>query len=90
MAHDPRRLRRYNSVTMDGNVQIHWYNYATNASLAEILAPGYFNASRDYLTKDSIIDVVCDVGGFPARVVLRLTAVALPAPNVTVATDPGN
>ncbi|WFS02212.1 hypothetical protein [Rhizobium tumorigenes] len=88
MAHDKLRLRRYNSVTLSSNRQIHFFNYATDNTAAEMLTAGYFNASRAALTVGSMIDAVIDVDGTMDNVRCRVTAVpADGTSNVTVVYD---
>lgn len=88
MAHDPRRLRRYNSITLSGNRLIHFFNYATDNTAAETITAGYFNLSRNALTVGSIIDAVIDVDGTMDNIRCRVTAVPTDGvSNVTVAYD---
>ncbi|MCZ4073546.1 MULTISPECIES: hypothetical protein [unclassified Agrobacterium] len=88
MAHRPRDLRRRTTISIPGQRQIMFFDYATVHTLAEVQAAGFFNDSRDNLTVGSIIDCVADINGTTARVVLRTTAVP-PTGNVTVAVDGG-
>jgi hypothetical protein len=83
MAHQPTQLRRSNSITLTGNVKVHFFDYATNHTKAEMIAAGYFNDSRAALTVSSIIDAVADVDGTPAYVKMRVTAVPSTG-NITV------
>ncbi|WP_377299627.1 hypothetical protein [Rhizobium sp. SGZ-381] len=83
MAHQPTQLRRSNSITLTGNVKVHFFDYATNHTKAETIAAGYFNDSRAALSVSSIIDAVIDVDGTPAYVKMRVTAVPASG-NVTV------
>jgi hypothetical protein len=86
MAHEPRQLRRYNSITLSGNRTIHFCNYATDHTAAEVVTAGYFNDSRAALTVGSIIDAVIDVDGTKDNIRVRVTA-APASGNVTVAYD---
>lgn len=88
MAHDVRRLRRYNSITLSGNRMIHFFNYATDNTAAETVAAGYFNDSRAALTVGSVIDAVIDVDGTPDNIRIRVATVPASG-NVTVAYDGG-
>lgn len=88
MAHRVRDLRRRTTISIPGQRQIMFFDYATVHTEAEVTAAGFFNASRDDLTKDSIVDAVVDINGTPHRVVLRFTAVPASA-DVTVAIDGG-
>lgn len=88
MAHRVRDLRRRTTISIPGQRQIMFFDYATVHTLAEVQAAGFFNASRDNLTKDSIIDCVADINGTPARVVLRLATVPATG-NVTTVVDGG-
>ena len=83
MAHMPRQLRRYNSITLSSNRKIHFFSYATDHTKAEALTAGYFNDSRASLSPHSIIDAVVDVDGTPEFV--RIKVATVPASgNVTV------
>lgn len=83
MAHLPRQLRRYNSITLSGNRKIHSFDYASDHTKAEVLTAGYFNASREALSAHSIINAVVDVDGAPEYV--RIKVATVPASgNVTV------
>jgi hypothetical protein len=83
MAHVPAQLRRSNSLTLAGNVKVHFFNYATNHTKAEVVTAGYFNDSRPALTKSSVIDAVVDVDGTPEYV--RILVATVPATgNITV------
>lgn len=83
MAHQPRQLRRSNSITLSGGRMIHFFDYATDHTLAETIAAGYFNDSRAALTAHSIINAVVDVDGTPAYA--RIKVATVPASgNVTV------
>jgi hypothetical protein len=83
MAHQPTQLRRSNSITLTGNVKVHFFNYATNHTKAEAIAAGYFNDSRAALSVSSIIDAVVDVDGTSEYV--RIKVATVPASgNVTV------
>lgn len=88
MAHRVRDLRRRSTISIPGQRQISFFDYATVHTEAEVLTAGFFNASRMDLTQDSIVDAVVDLGGTPHRVVLRFTAVPSTG-NVTVAIDGG-
>jgi len=85
--HQVRDLRRRTTVSPAGQRQIMFFDYATVATLAEVTAAGFFNASRDNLTVGSMIDAVVDINGTVAHAMLRVTAVPSTG-NVTVAQDP--
>lgn len=84
MAHQPRQLRRYNSIVLSGNRKIHFFNYASDHTRAEIVTAGYFNESRSALSVGSVIDLAIDVDGAISSGRLRVTAVPASG-NVTVA-----
>lgn len=86
MAHDTRRLRRYNSITLSGNRLVHAFTYATDNTKAELLTDGYFNDSRMALTVGSRIEALCDADGTPNWVDVRVATVPATG-NVTVALD---
>lgn len=88
MAHRVRDLRRRTTISITGQRQIMFFDYATVHTLAEVQAAGFFNDSRDNLTVSSIIDCVADINGTPARVVLRMVTVPASG-NITVAVDGG-
>lgn len=88
MAHRPRDLRRRTTISIPGQRQIMFFDYATVHTLAEVQTAGFFNESRDNITKDSIVDAVCDINGTPARIVLRFATVPASG-NVTVVVDGG-
>ncbi|MCJ9697386.1 hypothetical protein MOV76_38225 [Rhizobium sp. PRIMUS64] len=88
MAHQPRNLRRRSTISIPGQRQIMFFDYATTHTEAEVTTAGFFDTSRDNLTKDSIVDAVVDINGTPHRVVLRFTAVPTSG-SVTVAIDGG-
>ena len=85
MAHQPRQLRRSNSITLSGGRMIHFCEYATDHTKAEMLTAGYFNDSRAALTKSSIINAVVDVDGTPEYV--RVLLATVPASGNVTATD---
>lgn len=86
MAHDTRRLRRYNSITLSGNRLVHLFSYATDNTKAELLTDGYFNDSRMALTVGSKIEACVDVDGTPNWIDVKVTA-APASGNVTTALD---
>jgi hypothetical protein len=81
-------MRRRSTISIPGQRQIMFFDYATFHTLTEVQVAGFFNDSRDNLTKDSIVDAVVDINGTPARVVLRFATVPATG-NVTVAVDGG-
>lgn len=88
MAHRPRDLRRRTTISIPGQRQIMFFDYATVDTAAEVQAAGFFNNSRDNITKDSIVDAVVDINGTPARIVLRFATVPATG-DVTVVVDGG-
>lgn len=89
MAHRVRDLRRRTTISITGQRQIMFFDYATVHTLAEVQAAGFFNASRDNLTVGSIIDCVADINGTTARVVLRIATIPAAPGNITVVVDGG-
>lgn len=89
MAHLPRQLRRSNSITLSGNRKIHFFDYASDHTKAEILTAGYFNDSRAALSPHSIINAVADVDGTPEYVRIKVATVPSSG-NVTVADVTGD
>ncbi len=87
--HQVKDLRRRTTISPVGQRQIMFFDYATVATEAEVTASGFFNLSRDNLTKDSIIDAVVDMNGTPHRVVLRIATLPAAPTDVTVAIDGG-
>lgn len=89
MAHVPRQLRRSNSITLSGNRKVHFFDYSTDHTKAEVLTAGYFNGSRASLSAHSIINAVVDLDGTPEYV--RIKVATVPASgNVTVADVTGD
>ncbi|MGV0912433.1 hypothetical protein [Martelella sp. FOR1707] len=58
--------------------------YATDDTVAEVTAAGYFNPSRADLSVNTLIVADCDLDGTPALAMLRVTAVPATG-NVTTA-----
>lgn len=85
MVHQPRQLRRSSTITLAGNVMVHFFDYATNHTKAEMLTAGYFNESRAALSKSSIINAVADVDGTPEYV--RVLLATVPATGNVTTTD---
>lgn len=83
MAHVPTQLRRSNSITLSGNRKVHTFDYATDHTKAEMLAAGYFNASRAALSVSSIINAVADVDGTSEYVRVKVATVPSSG-NITV------
>lgn len=88
MAHDPRALQRLSTVLLAAGVKVHKFFYASNHTLAEITTDGFFNTSRDSLSKSSIIDCVADVDGTPNFVTLKVTTWSATADIVTAIDTP--
>lgn len=88
--YNPRNLHRRTCVSIPGQRQIMFFDYATVATAAEVTAAGWFNGSRNQLTSGSIIDAVVDINGAIARLVLRVvTWSADPTVAITTAVDSG-
>ncbi|GCA49300.1 hypothetical protein KGO5_01743 [Sinorhizobium sp. KGO-5] len=83
MAHRVRDLRRRTTISIPGQRQITFSDYATTHTKAEVLAAGFFNDSRDNVTVGSIIDAVVDIDGTPEYVRIRFATVPATG-NVTV------
>jgi hypothetical protein len=86
MSYEARALKRYNTVTLPGNRQVSWYNYATNDTAAEVVAANYFDKARDTVKVGDCVDAIIDVDGTIDRISFRFTAVPTSG-NVTVAYD---
>lgn len=83
MAHNPRQLRRTETIVVPGYPQCMFFKYATTHTKAEVLAAGFFNSSRDQVTPGSIIDAVCDWDS--TKEYVRIKVATVPASgNVTV------
>ena len=86
MPADPRALKRNMTITLSGNRQVSWYNYATDNTAAEVVAAGWFNTCRDVVRVGDCVDAIIDVDGTIDRISFRFTAVPSSG-NVTVAYD---
>lgn len=87
MAHSKKALSRYATSDLGGTNQTNFYVYSTNSTKAEVLAAGYFNASRTTLKAADVISAVVDKDGTPDLVQLLVTAVPSTG-NITVAEKP--
>lgn len=86
MAFDPKALKRIDTVLLSGSRKVHFFNFATDDTLAEVTTAGYFNSVRDALAVHSIIHAVVDIDGTANYATIRLTAVPASG-NVTAAID---
>jgi hypothetical protein len=83
---DKRQLRRANAFQIAGVGQMQFFEYATEATEAEVIAAGWFNNARDQLTVGSIITAIVDCTA--AKTFIRLRVTAAPATgNVTVTSN---
>lgn len=83
---DKTQLRREQSVKIAGVGQIQFFQYATEATEAEVIAAGWFNPAREQLTVGSVIEAIVDCTA--AKTYLRLRVTAVPASgNVTVTSN---
>lgn len=83
MAHVARQLRRYNSITLSSNRKVHFFNYGSDHTKAEVLTAGYFNDSRPALTPHSVIGAIVDHDGTPEFVRIKIATVPSSG-NITV------
>lgn len=83
MAHAVKALSRFATSDLGRTNQTNTYVYSTNETLAEMLAAGYFNASRKTLKAGDVILAVADKGGTASHAILLITAVP-DTGNVTV------
>lgn len=75
MAHAVKALSRFATSDLGRTNQTNTYVYSTNDTLAEMLAAGYFNASRKTLKAGDVILAVADKDGAASHAILLVTAV---------------
>lgn len=80
---DKRKLRRRQAIQVSGVGQMQFFDYATEATEAEVLAAGFFNDARDTLTVGSIIDAIVDCSSTKTYTRIRVATVPTSG-NVTV------
>lgn len=74
------------SVSLSNTRVVKFFNYATDETLAEVTAAGYFNDVRADVSLNSIVHCVVDCDGTPNYATLRFTAVPATG-DVTCAID---
>lgn len=74
MAHAVKALSRFATSDLGRTNQTNSYVYSTNDTLAEMLAAGYFNASRKTLKAGDVILAVADKDGTASHAILLVTA----------------
>lgn len=66
---------------------VDFFHYATGDAVATVTTAGYFNAARDKLSVNDVIEALCVADGVGDRVSVIVTAVPAAPGNVTVAVN---
>ncbi|CDX54570.1 hypothetical protein MPL1032_190155 [Mesorhizobium plurifarium] len=84
---EPRSLCLVNSVPYGtAGAKVNFFHYATGDAAATVLTDGYFNAARDKLQVNDVIEAMTVAGGTGDKLSIKVTA-SPASGNVTVAVN---